>query len=91
MGPESWTGNITRAPISRLRVLAFQDKELLTEGDVLQDQAAASTKSAKDDSAPEQKQFKHGSNVIADQRFACLPKLLISRADGVVTRHTESV
>jgi uncharacterized repeat protein (TIGR03803 family) len=69
-------------------MFTFQDDDLLTEGEVFQHQAAATTKSAKDSSAPEPKEVKHGSKVIADRLLVCLLKLLISQPYRVVTSHT---
>lgn len=48
-------------------MFTFQNCELLAEGKVLQHQAAATAKSANDGSAPEPKQVKHGSPVIAER------------------------
>jgi len=44
----------------RLRMLALQYHELLAEGEVLQQQAAATTTRAKDRSEPKPKEVKHG-------------------------------
>ena len=46
----------------------------------------AGAKNANYSSAPEPKEVEHGGNLIADQTFVCLPMLLISKADGIVTR-----
>jgi hypothetical protein len=70
----------------RLRMLALQYHELLSEGEVLQQQAATTAKSTKDCSEPQLKQVKHGSKVIADGLFGLGPKLLISTWDRIVTR-----
>jgi len=67
-------------------MLALQYHELLSEGEVLQQQAAATTKSTKDRSEPKLKQVKHGSKVIAAGLFGLAPKLLISTWDRIVTR-----
>jgi hypothetical protein len=64
----------------------FQNCELLAEGKVLQHEAAATAKSANDGSAPEPKQVKHGSQVIADGILGYVPMLLNSKVDGIVTR-----
>ncbi len=69
-----------------LRMLAFQDDQLLAKDEVFQHQAALRTKNAKHGSEAEPKQVKHGSKFIAD-RFAGSPaKLLISKPDRIVTR-----
>ncbi len=57
-------------------MFTFQKCELLAEGKVLQHQAAATAKSANDGSAPEPKQVKHGSPVIADGILGYVPMLL---------------
>src|ERR1019366_5624179 len=67
-------------------MFTFQNCELLAEGKVLQHQAAATAKSANDGSAPEPKQVKHGSPVIADGILGYVPMLLNSKVDGIVTR-----
>ena len=72
-------------------MLAFQDHELLAEGEVFQQQAAASAKDAIQGSEPESKKFKHGAKVITDRKVPGLAMLLISKADGIVTSHTISV
>jgi hypothetical protein len=64
----------------------FQNCESLAEGKVLQHQAAATAKSANDGSAPEPKQVKHGSHVIADRILGYIPMLLNSKVDGIVTK-----
>jgi hypothetical protein len=70
-------------------LLAFKDGELLAKGEVFEHQTAACPKSAKHGSEPEPKQVKHGNKVIADPLAGCPTKLLISRPDRIVTRHTE--
>jgi len=67
-------------------MFTFQNCELLAEGKVLQHQAAATAKSANDGSAPEPKQVKHGSQVIADEILGYVPMLLTSKVDVIVTR-----
>ena len=52
-------------------MFTFQDDDLLTEGEVFQHQAAATTKSAKDSSTPKPKEVEHGSKVIADRVLVC--------------------
>jgi hypothetical protein len=47
-------------------MLAFRHRELLAEGKVFQQQAAASAKDAIQGSKPESKKFKHGAKLIAD-------------------------
>jgi len=69
----------------------FQNCELLAEGKVLQHEAAATAKSANDGSAPEPKQVKHGSQVIADGILGYVPMLLNSKVDGIVTRDTVTI
>ena len=51
-----------------------------------QHQAAANAKSANNGSAPEPKQVKHGSQVIAEGILGYVPMLLNSKVDGIVTR-----
>src|ERR1022692_1065887 len=68
-------------------MFTFQNCELLAEGKVLQHQAAATAKSANDGSAPEPKQVKHGSQVIAEGILGYVPMLLNSKVDGIVTRY----
>jgi hypothetical protein len=65
----------------------LQYHELLAEGEVLQQQTAAITTSAKNSSEPKPQEIKHGSNVIADALFGLAAKLLISESDRIVTRH----
>ena len=72
-------------------MLAFQDGKLLAQGEVLKDEAMAGAKNANYSSAPESKKVEHGGNLIADQTFICLPMLLISKADGIVTRDSSNV
>jgi hypothetical protein len=67
-------------------MFTFQNCQLLAESKVLQHQAAATAKSANDGSAPEPKQVKHGSQVIADGILGYVPMLLNSKVDGIVTR-----
>ena len=67
-------------------MLAFQDDELLAEGETLQYQAAATAKGANEGSEPEPKQVEHGSNAIAGRLVASIPKSLTSQAEGIVTR-----
>jgi hypothetical protein len=67
-------------------MFTFQNCELLAESKVLQHQAAATAKSANNGSAPEPKQVKHGSQVIADGILGYVPMLLNSKVDGIVTR-----
>jgi len=59
--------------------------ELLAEGEVLQQQAVASTTSAKNGSEPKPKEVNHGSKVIADTFTGLAAKLLISKPDRIVT------
>ncbi len=68
-------------------MLAFQHRELLAEGEVFQQQAAASAKDAVHGPEPESKEFKHGAKVIADRRVPGIAMLLILKADGIVTSH----
>ena len=68
-----------------LRVLAFQDDQLLAKDEVFQHQAALRTKNAKNGAEPEPKQVKHGSKFIADGLAGCPAKLLISKPDRIVT------
>ena len=70
---------------SGLRVLAFQDDQLLAKDEVFQHQAALRTKNAKNGAEPEPKQVKHGSKFIADGLAGCPAKLLISKPDRIVT------
>jgi hypothetical protein len=67
-------------------MFTFQNCELLAEGEVLQHQAAATAKSADDGSAPEPKQVKHGSQVIAEGILGYVPMLLNSKVDRIVKR-----
>jgi hypothetical protein len=69
----------------RLRMLALQYHELLAEGEVLQQQAAASTTSAENGSEPKPKEVKHGSKVVADALSRLAAKLLISKPYRIVT------
>jgi hypothetical protein len=61
---------------------------LLAKGEVFEHQTAARPKPAKHGSEPEPKQVKHGNQVIADPLAGCPPKLLISKPDRIVMRHT---
>ena len=63
---------------------AFQHGELLAEGKILQRQASASVKHAKERSETEPKELEHGGKVIADRIFLCTPMSLISKSDGIV-------
>ena len=63
---------------------AFQHGELLAEGKILQRQASASVKHAKEGSETEPKELEHGGKVIADRIFLCTPMSLISKPDGIV-------
>jgi len=65
-------------------VPAFQHGELLAEGKILQRQASASVKHAKEGSETEPKELEHGGKVIADRIFLCTPMSLISKPDGIV-------
>jgi hypothetical protein len=56
-------------------MLAFQHRELLTEGEVFRQQAAANAKVAIQGCEPESKQFKHGAKVIADRKVPGLAML----------------
>jgi hypothetical protein len=67
-------------------VFALQNDELLAEGKVLKHQAATTAKAANEGSETEQEQVKHGSKDIAEGLAGRLPKLLISKPDGVLTR-----
>jgi hypothetical protein len=58
-------------------MFALQDGELLAEGQILQDQSAASTKNAKYGPKAEPEQVGHGGKVIADWMVGCLPMSLI--------------
>jgi hypothetical protein len=71
-------------------MLAFQHGELLAEGKVFQQQAAASAKDAIQGSKPESKKLKHGAKVTADCRVLGLAMLLVSKADGIVPTHSRS-
>jgi hypothetical protein len=70
------------------RLLALKDGELLTKGEVFEQQTAARPKPAKHGSEPEPKQVKHGNKVIADRLYRLAAKLLISQPDRIVTRDT---
>jgi hypothetical protein len=59
----------------------------LAESEVFQHQAAAVTKDAEYGPEPEPKEVEHGGKVIADRTLAWLSTVLISKADGIVTRH----
>jgi hypothetical protein len=67
-------------------MLAFQDGELLTEGEILHHQVVMSTKDSEDGSKPEANQVEHGAKVTARRPFALVLMLLISKTDGLVTR-----
>jgi hypothetical protein len=79
---------ICRADRALARMLAFQHRELLAEGEVFQQQAATSARDAIQGSEPESKKFKHSAKVIADPKAPGLALLLISKAGGIVTSHT---
>jgi hypothetical protein len=70
-------------------MFTFQNYELLAEGRIFQHQPAATAKSANNGSAPEPKQVKHGSQVIADRILDYVPMLLNSKVDGIVTRDSQ--
>jgi hypothetical protein len=72
-------------------LLALKDGELLAKGEVFEHQTAARPKPAKHGSEPEPKQVKHGNKVIADPLAACPTKLLISKPDRVVMRHSNEI
>jgi hypothetical protein len=65
-------------------MFAFEHGELLAKGEVLEHQAAVSAKNAKNGSEAEPKEVEHGGRVIADRILISL----ISKADGIMTRHT---
>src|SRR5450756_740209 len=72
------------------RLLALKDGELLAKGEVFEHQTAARPKPAKQGSEPEPKQVKHGNQVIADRLYRLPAKLLISKPDRIVTRHSRA-
>lgn len=76
-------------PQSGPGIFAFQDDKLLAESEVFQHQAAAVTKDAEYGPEPEPKEVEHGGKLIADRTLAWLSTLLISKADGIVTRHND--
>jgi tartrate-resistant acid phosphatase type 5 len=67
---------------------AFQHGYLLAESKILQHQASAGVKDAKEGSKPEPKELEHGARVIADRIFSRIPMLFISKPDRIVARHT---
>jgi hypothetical protein len=69
---------------------AFQDGQLLAESKIVQHQASAGVKDAKEGSKPEPKDLEHGVRVIADRIFTRIPMLFISKPDRIVARHSVS-
>jgi hypothetical protein len=63
---------------------AFQDGQLLAESKIVQHQASAGVKDAKEGSKPEPKDLEHGVRVIADRIFTRIPMLFISKPDRIV-------
>jgi len=66
---------------SRFGMFAFQNRELLAQSEILQQQTSVGTKDAKDYSKQEPDEIEHGGQVIADGILAYLRKLLISKPD----------
>ncbi len=59
---------------------------MLAKSKILQHQASAGVKDAKDDAKPEPQELEHGTRVIADRIFTRIPMLFISKPDRIVAR-----
>src|ERR1700736_2382138 len=53
---------------------------------ILQHQASAGVKDAKDDAKPEPQELEHGTRVMADRIFTNISMLFISKPDRIVAR-----